>query len=252
MWTGKTLLSDLNDKSCWNVDFFCSENTNHSIAAFNKIPLRAMVEERRETIDPQVFQSKLFNYIGLENIQSLTGDLINFNPKYGKEIKSRSKIFCPKDILYGRLRPYLNKVYLADDPVSSGICSGEFYVLIPKLDMILPNFLRSVLASHYVQQYVQKWQTGSALPRLQLHNFMEIEIPLPPINIQIKYEKFLIETNFYRRQLAAELAELPQRTLDAIVHSIESGEDPFMPQVVDRTLAKSKNKITSSEFDPDN
>lgn len=225
MWIGKTSIAEFQKKSCWSVEFFC-EKTNVSSSIFQLVSLEKVVAERKETSNPQVNSNKLFNYIGLENVQSLTGDLINFDPKYGKDVRSRSKVFQKGDILYGRLRPYLNKVYLAEEPISNGICSGEFYVLIPNLDKVLPNYLRTVFASQYIQQHVQKLQTGSALPRLQIQDLLEIKIPLPPIEVQQDYEEFLIQTNSYRRKLLLELSELPRQVIDTVVQALEDGEEP--------------------------
>lgn len=226
MWIGAASIAEFQQKSCWKVEFFCNQGTNLSNSIFQLVSLQEIVTERKETLNPQVNPDKLLNYVGLENIQSLTGDLIDFRPKYGREIRSRSKVFQKGDILYGRLRPYLNKVYLAEEPASSGICSGEFYILMPNLDKVLPNFLRATLASQYVQQYVQNLQTGSALPRIQVQDLLEIEIPLPPIEIQQDYEKFLIHKNLYRRKLSIELSELPQKIVDTVVHALEHGEKP--------------------------
>lgn len=226
MWIGAASIAEFQQKSCWKVEFFCQEETNVSSSVFQLVSLQEIVTERKETLNPQANPDKLFNYLGLENIQSLTGDLIDFHPKFGREIRSRSKIFHDGDILYGRLRPYLNKVYLAEEPASIGICSGEFYVLTPDLDKVLPNFLRATLASQYIQQCVQKLQTGSALPRLQLQDLLEIELPLPPIEIQQDYEEFLIHNNLYRRKLSIELSELPQKIIDTVVHALEYGGKP--------------------------
>jgi len=226
MWVAKASIFDFQKKSCWKVEFFCDEGTITSNSTFNLVSLREIVTERKETLNPQTSPDELLNYVGLENVQSLTGDLINFYPKYGKNIRSRSKVFKQGDILYGRLRPYLNKVFLADEFISEGICSGEFYVLKPDLKKVLPNFLRATLASQYVQQYVQNLQTGSALPRLQIQDLLEIEIPLPPIKIQQDYEEFLIQRNAYRRKLSIELSELPQKIIDTVVNALEYGENP--------------------------
>lgn len=226
MWISVTSIADFQKKSCWKVDFFCDEGTSLSGSVFELVPLQKIVTERKKTLNPQASPDKLLNYVGLENIQSLTGDLIGFHPKCGREIRSRSKVFQEGDVLYGRLRPYLNKVYLAEEPASNGICSGEFYVLAPNLNKVLPNFLRVMLASQYVQQYVQNWQTGSALPRLQLQDLLEIEIPLPPIEVQKDYEEFLIHKNLYRRKLSIELSEFPQKTVDTVVHALEYGGKP--------------------------
>ncbi|MBE9227991.1 restriction endonuclease subunit S [Phormidium sp. LEGE 05292] len=225
MWVGKASISDFQKKSCWKVEFFCNEGTITSNSTFDLVSLREIVAERKETLNPQTTPDELLNYVGLENVQSMTGDLIDFHPKYGKNIRSRSKVFKRGDILYGRLRPYLNKVFLADEFVYEGICSGEFYVLKPDLEKVLPNFLRATLVSQYVQQYVQNLQTGSALPRLQIQDFLEIEIPLPPIEVQQDYEEFLIQRNAYRRKLSIELSELPQKIIDTVVNALENGEN---------------------------
>ena len=54
-------------------------------------------------------------YVGLENITQdsgqISGDIVTDDPS---DIKSMKNVFCPGDILYGKLRPNLNKVWLAD------------------------------------------------------------------------------------------------------------------------------------------
>jgi type I restriction enzyme M protein len=66
-------------------------------------------------------------YIGLENITQNTGGIegsvITSNPS---EIKSLKNVFAPGNILYGKLRPNLNKVWLAD---REGICSTDIFVI---------------------------------------------------------------------------------------------------------------------------
>lgn len=65
-------------------------------------------------IDPQG-QSGEVNYIGLENIESNTGNLEgNIKTEY-QTIKSAKTVFKRVSIRYGKLRPNLNKVYLAQE-----------------------------------------------------------------------------------------------------------------------------------------
>jgi hypothetical protein len=229
MWTGTASMDQLRQRGRWNVEFFCNEVFTRPQSVFNWVPLRSLVVERKETLDPQSYSDHLFNYMSLENVQSATGDLVNFTPHYGREIRSRSKVFRKGDLLYGRLRPYLNKAFLANGRVSSGICSGEFYVLIPNTDLVLPHFLRFLLSSHYVQRFVSNLQTGSALPRLQLEDLMQIELPLPSLAKQSIYEEFLIQETARRRRLAVELAWIQQASPDALINALEFGSDPLIP-----------------------
>lgn len=222
-------MSAVRREARWVPESFLSALSARAVQAYPLVALRALVVERKESLDPQAYPAHLFNYLGLEHVQSITGDLVDFTPRKGKEVRSRSKIFRRGDLLYGRLRPYLNKVYLADGRASSGICSGEFHVLIPKTAQVLPHFLRAVLSLEDVQRYVAGRQTGTALPRIHLDDLLAIEIPIPPLNIQQVYEDFLSREEDRRRRLAAEATALPQVTLDIVAAALASGDRPHMP-----------------------
>jgi len=230
MWTGTVDFSKLQKKSRWKVEFFCSDTVSKIEAAYELTALREVFEERHEAIDPQSYPDHVFNYLGLEHVESLTGDLVGFQPRRGKEILSRSKVFREGDILYARLRPYLNKVLLARGVVTEGICSGEFYVLIPDAGLILPRFARALLTSMYVQNYVAALVTGSALPRLQLEDLLAIEVPLPSVEQQKGFEEFLAQEENRRKALADELTGLPVALIDAVVGALESGKKPISPR----------------------
>lgn len=68
----------------------------------------------KEKVEPQEFKDQGFNYVGLEHIQSNTGKLINQEVVKGNVLKSTKNVFTKGDLLYGKLRPYLNKAYIAE------------------------------------------------------------------------------------------------------------------------------------------
>ena len=74
---------------------------------------------------------KDIKYIGLENIESGSGKKIETNSIYEKE---KAIIYKEKDILFGKLRPYLAKVYLSNE---IGCCSSEFCIIRIKNNYIL-------------------------------------------------------------------------------------------------------------------
>jgi len=87
----------------------------------------------------------MVNFIGLKNIESNTGRLINFKPTDTSEIKSTKSFFKKTHVLYGKLRPNLNKVIL---PEFDGVCSTDILVLDPNEKIIreyLAYFLKSDL-----------------------------------------------------------------------------------------------------------
>ncbi|MCX6083297.1 MAG: N-6 DNA methylase [Chloroflexi bacterium] len=149
-----------------------------------------------DTIDPQLFTGEI-NYIGLENIESNTGLLVgNISSQYS-EIKSAKNKFQPGDILYGKLRPNLNKVYLAQ---MTGICSTDIYVLRAK-NNIEPMFLELFLRSENFVIDVLKGLGGAQLPRVNFEYMTNLQIPLPPLDIQqkviahIELERAVIDGN---------------------------------------------------------
>lgn len=227
MWAGLVPFNKLQEISRWKVEFFSNGAQTKIESIYPIAPIRSLVTERRDSISPNLFPNKKFNYLGLENVQTLTGDLVSFKPVFGNDIRSRSKVFLRGDVLYGKLRPYLNKVFVAHGEIEEGISSSEFFVLIPNTEKILPNLLRNILASRYVLNVVEKCQTGAALPRLQLEDLLEIKIPLPPMEIQLELENFLINENLTRRKLAQELDNLPKMTMDKLINALENGESPF-------------------------
>jgi restriction endonuclease S subunit len=176
------LLSDFYASDRWDpLSFFSSKSLPEPI--YELKPLSCFFDERKSSLEPQKYLTTRFNYIGLENIESNTGFLLDFSPKYGEEVKSRSKVYRHGDVLYGRLRPTLNKFYMVDSVLQEGICSPEFFVLMPKND-VNPFYSAFILSSPWVKTRVENLVGGSTLPRLNIKDFMGIEVPCPPAEIQ--------------------------------------------------------------------
>lgn len=214
--------SDLLNADRWTPAFFLQEN-EELLSVYPMLPLSKVVEQRKGTVDPQTLGDTLINYLSLENVRPQTGELKNFKPKLSKEIKSRSKVFDENDVLYGRLRPELNKVYLCQGDLSNGICSGEFLVLSPIGNQINPVYLRHILASIYVTNIVQKYRMGASLPRISINDLLKIEIPVPPIEVQNQISMQLIEVDLKIKVLRKELESLPFSQTSALVQSMING-----------------------------
>lgn len=139
--------------------------------------LEEIVEQTNERATPSIESpNEMVNYVGLANIQSNTGELANFNPVQGKEILSSSPKFEKGDILFGRMRPYLNKVWIAD---FDGVCSGEALVFKPKNDKVDTRFLHALLLSQLALEQVVPLQSGSSLPRVSTSNVLSVKLPIP-------------------------------------------------------------------------
>ena len=115
--------------------------------------------------------SKNLPYVGLENIESGSGEFINLK---NKEIFSSAVFFKEDLILFPKLRPYLNKVFYAN---IKGIASTEFYVL--KAKKCLSKYLYYFLQSDTIVKQTTYLMTGNTLPRLQNENVKKLIIPIP-------------------------------------------------------------------------
>ncbi len=135
-------------------------------------------------------------YIGLENIESNTGNYIKTDEK---ETISSALLFERDQILFPKLRPYLNKVYLAE---FNGICSTEFHVFNAKnMDS---NFLHYCLLSRITLEQTSNLMTGNTLPRLQSSDIAHILIPNPPFEKQKEIAEHIRNIRTQAKQLKNE------------------------------------------------
>jgi type I restriction enzyme S subunit len=158
--------------------------------------LGEVLEVSRERIEPIEHPEILFNYVGLENIEGHSGNLLPYQRTPGAEIKSTKNIFRAGEILYGKLRPYLNKVHLAND---DGICSTDIYVLRPREGEINPSFVANYLRSPSVLDAVSSAMSGANLPRIGIDALLGIPIRLPPLPEQQRIAKLLDDADELRK-----------------------------------------------------
>jgi type I restriction enzyme M protein len=146
-------------------------------------------------VDPKGIQGNV-NYIGLENIKSDSSELVGEIETNAQNIKSTKKRFVKGDILYGKLRPNLNKVYVA---TFDGICSTDIIVLRPKNAEIISVFYAIFLRSRQFNEAVMNGVSGGQLPRIDINYFLTIPIYKVPlleqkqIVAQIETEQALVE-----------------------------------------------------------
>lgn len=115
-------------------------------------------------------------YVGLENINGSDG---TYSPTGEKESISTAVLFRKGEILFPKLRPYLNKVWLSD---FDGAASTEFFPLIP--NGATPEYLVAYLRLTQVAKVMTLLMTGNTLPRVQLEDVLSLPVPIPPRSVQ--------------------------------------------------------------------
>jgi len=114
--------------------------------------------------------------LDLEDIDGTTGKIVQFATFAERRSLSTKAAFAPGDVLYGKLRPYLNKVVVAP---KSGFCTTEIIPLRPEA-FLLPEFLRFYLRSQTFLRYTAQKNYGMKMPRLGTKDLEAAEIPVPP------------------------------------------------------------------------
>ncbi len=204
-----------------------------------KTSLGDITAPRGEKADPQTLGEMLF--LGMDHIEAHSAKLLGSQPV--SELRSSVAIFKKGDLLYGRLRPYLNKVHLAE---FDGAASAEFIVLPPS-EAVEQRFLQSLLRSPEFRTLADQRSTGDR-PRVKFDSVRDFEFALPPLAEQ--------------KRIVRKLDTLSARTTTARTHLttiaklVERYKASVLRMAFDGTLstdyrgAKSKQRVVEFELAP--
>ncbi|HIF9203573.1 TPA: restriction endonuclease subunit S [Photobacterium damselae] len=117
----------------------------------------------------------------LEDVEKSTSKLLKKITFKERAFKSSKNRFLKNDVIYGKLRPYLDKVLVADE---DGVCTTEMIPIRGYNEDIIPKFLRLVLKTPYFIQYANSSTHGMNLPRMGTEKARDALIPLVPVKEQ--------------------------------------------------------------------
>ena len=118
--------------------------------------------------------------LDLEDIEKDTGKVLQRITVAERKSNSTKHAFHNGQLLYSKLRPYLNKVLVADD---DGYCTSEILPL-EFANIVFPPYARHVLMSAYFLGYANQCSYGVKMPRLGTNDGKRAWIPLPPLSEQ--------------------------------------------------------------------
>ena len=206
-------IADFLDSKCTQIDNFCEKkqklitllnekkqslinecvtkglDTNvtfkdSGIEHLGEIPKHWEIKKLKYIVSLQNRKSNNIDFrIGLENIESKTGKYIPTNEIMFEEDGIG---FEKGDILFGKLRPYLAKVFLAD---RNGVCVSEFLVL--RTSRADNNFLKFLMLSPSFIDIVDSSTYGTKMPRASWDFIGNLKIPIPPLKEQEQIAQFL-------------------------------------------------------------
>jgi len=135
-------------------------------------PLGDFCAPSGERIDPADTPKVHFNYVGLEHIAEGTGEIAWTGAVKGATIKSTKSVFHKGDVLYGKLRPYLNKVWIAE---FDGVCTTEMLVLKPRIPETA-TLIKYILLHHDFVEQAKAKTGGISLPRIKPADVLRISV----------------------------------------------------------------------------
>jgi type I restriction enzyme S subunit len=120
------------------------------------------------------------------------------------ELTGRKPRFYDGDIVYGYLRPYLNKVWIAD---FDGLCSVDQYVYRVAEAKVDTAFVARFMRSPVYLERAPIDTTPGQLPRIRLEEVAAVELNLPPLSEQQRLVTMLNEQMATARQVRKALED---------------------------------------------
>lgn len=198
--------------------------------------LKYVVSLRRSRVDGS---DDARPYVGLEQIESGTGRLIRASSETEVSVESPDQsteatgesltnTFEPGDVLFGKLRPYLAKAWVAE---FAGRCTTELLVMEPRA--IESRFLRYVCLSRDFIDAVDASTFGSKMPRADWDFIGNMPIPMPNQTKQRAIADYLDRETAQLDALVATKEELldllAEKRRALVTRSITRGLDATVP-----------------------
>ena len=129
-----------------------------------------------------------YKYVGLENVIGWAGKLVDDTNMSESEFVPESSSNKAKkgDVLFGKLRPYLGKVFISEENI---ICSTEFLIMRP-VD-IEGKYLKLLFLSRDLVNVIDRSTYGTKMPRANSSFILNQYIPIPNTQEQNEISAFL-------------------------------------------------------------
>ena len=142
-------------------------------------------------VDPKVPPFNQMILVAPDHIESATGRLIATRTAKELNAISGKYRFSPGDIVYSKIRPYLQKAILAD---FEGLCSADMYPFRPELG-VSGRYVLDVILSHRFTQYAISVSLRSGMPKINRVELADFKIALPPPAEQVAIAEALSDVD---------------------------------------------------------
>ena len=169
---------------------------------WEKVALNELCDFKKTSVKPEEIETG-DTYIGLECIEKQTGKILERFIVEAGEIKSNKFWFDSNYILYGKLRPYLNKVA---NPDFEGVCSTDIIPIRPILKNTAKEFIISLLRGSWFVSFADERCSGANLPRISPKEVEKYQTINPPIKLQNQFAERVQAIESQKAQAQVSLA----------------------------------------------
>jgi len=196
--------------------------------------------------------------LDLEDIEKDTAKLLQRVKKADRNTTSTRHSFKKGDVLYSKLRTYLNKVLVAD---IDGFCTSEILPLDFK-GFVIPEYARHVLMSKMFLDYTTQCGYGVKMPRLGTDDGKKALFPLPPfteqqriVSVVQKAFALIDEIDSNKLSLQQFIKQSKSKVLDLAIRGKLVPQDPDdepASALLGRIKNEQKTKKTTADIFPYN
>ena len=152
--------------------------------------------EKMNEIAPAVNYSGNFEetvwLLNLDMVEAQTGRIIDYLYVSEEEVGNSTCTFDTSNVLYSKLRPYLNKVVIPD---RCGYATSEMIPLKPNPSKLERTYLAFMLRSDEFVNMINEKVAGAKMPRVSMGDFRGFDVPVPPIELQKQFATFVEQTD---------------------------------------------------------
>jgi type I restriction enzyme, S subunit len=159
-----------------------------------EVPLKSVATVDRAPASEE--QCRVLPFVGLEHIEKDRGEFVRGYERRPETLLALKYRFGPEHVLYGKLRPYLNKVAL---PSFEGVCTTEILPIRMDEAVLDRRFLFGMLLSPGFVNWASNMVAGANLPRLSPAMLADFSFELPPMDEQRRLGALLEEALAIRR-----------------------------------------------------
>lgn len=133
------------------------------------------------------FDEKIW-LLNLDMIEAQTGRIIDYLYVTKNEVGNSTCTFDTSNVLYSKLRPYLNKVVVPD---RCGYATSELVPLQPVPSKLNREYLAYMLRSDEFVNMINEKVAGAKMPRVSMGDFRNFKVPIPPMELQKQFADFV-------------------------------------------------------------